>query len=61
VEIGCGLNVVAERKRPASDDAFPVLEMDGGDYVPRNLDCLAEEGRHVSIAVQRGASAEIPI
>jgi NADPH:quinone reductase-like Zn-dependent oxidoreductase len=23
--------------------------------------CLAEEGRHVSIAVQRGATAEIPI
>jgi NADPH:quinone reductase-like Zn-dependent oxidoreductase len=35
--------------------------MVGGDYVPRNLDCLAEEGRHVSIAVQRGAKAEIPI
>jgi len=35
--------------------------MVGGDYVPRNLACLAEEGRHVSIAVQRGASAEIPI
>ena len=35
--------------------------MVGGDYVPRNLACLAEEGRHVSIAVQRGATAEIPI
>lgn len=38
-----------------------VLDMVGGDYLSRNLDCLAEEGRHVSIAVQRGASAEIPI
>lgn len=38
-----------------------VLDMVGGDYLPRNLDCLGEEGRHVSIAVQRGASAEIPI
>lgn len=38
-----------------------VLDMVGGDYVPRNLECLAEEGRHVSIAVQRGAVAEIPI
>ena len=38
-----------------------VLDMVGGDYVPRNLACLAEEGRHVSIAVQRGASAEIQI
>jgi putative PIG3 family NAD(P)H quinone oxidoreductase len=38
-----------------------VLDMVGGDYVARNLSCLAEEGRHVSIAVQRGAGAEIPI
>jgi putative PIG3 family NAD(P)H quinone oxidoreductase len=38
-----------------------VMDMVGGDYVPRNLACLAEEGRHVSIAVQRGASAEIQI
>jgi NADPH:quinone reductase len=38
-----------------------VLDMVGGDYVPRNLACLAEEGRHVSVAAQRGASVEIPI
>jgi putative PIG3 family NAD(P)H quinone oxidoreductase len=38
-----------------------VIDMIGGDYVPRNLACLAKEGRHVSIAVQRGATAEIPI
>jgi putative PIG3 family NAD(P)H quinone oxidoreductase len=38
-----------------------VIDMVGGDYVPRNLACLAVEGRHVSIAVQRGASAEIQI
>jgi putative PIG3 family NAD(P)H quinone oxidoreductase len=36
-----------------------VLDMVGGDYVPRNLQCLAEDGRHVSIAVQRGATAEL--
>ncbi|HEY0114103.1 MAG TPA: NAD(P)H-quinone oxidoreductase [Allosphingosinicella sp.] len=36
-----------------------VLDMIGGDYVPRNIECLAEEGRHVSIAVQRGATAEL--
>jgi len=35
--------------------------MVGGDYVPRNLACLAEEGRHVSIAFQRGPTAEIAI
>ena len=38
-----------------------VVDMVGGDYVPRNLACLAKEGRHVSIAVQRGANAEVPI
>ena len=38
-----------------------VIDMVGGDYLPRNLACLAEDGRHVSIAVQRGVSAEIAI
>ena len=38
-----------------------VLDMVGGDYVPRNLQCLAEDGRHVSIAVQRGPTAQIPL
>lgn len=38
-----------------------VLDMVGGDYVPRNLQCLSEEGRHVSIAVQRGPVAEVNI
>jgi NADPH:quinone reductase len=38
-----------------------VLDMVGGDYVPRNLQCLADDGRHVSIAVQRGLDATIPV
>jgi NADPH2:quinone reductase len=38
-----------------------VLDMIGGDYVPRNLKSLADDGRHVSIAFQRGAKAEIAI
>jgi putative PIG3 family NAD(P)H quinone oxidoreductase len=38
-----------------------VLDMIGGDYLPRNLEALADDGRHVSIAFQRGARAEIPI
>lgn len=36
-----------------------VLDMVAGDYVPRNLKCLAEDGRHVTIAVLGGAKAEI--
>lgn len=36
-----------------------VLDMVAGDYVQRNLDCLKEDGRHVTIAVQGGLKAEI--
>ncbi len=38
-----------------------VLDMVGGDYVARNIACLADDGRHVSIAFQRGATAEVSI
>jgi NADPH:quinone reductase-like Zn-dependent oxidoreductase len=38
-----------------------VLDMIGGDYFPRNLQCLADDGRHVSIASQRGADASFKI
>jgi putative PIG3 family NAD(P)H quinone oxidoreductase len=38
-----------------------VLDMVGGDYIPRNLKLLAPYGRHVSIAVQHGKSAEVDI
>jgi putative PIG3 family NAD(P)H quinone oxidoreductase len=36
-----------------------VLDMVSGDYVPRNLKCLAEDGRHVTIAVLGGPRAEL--
>ncbi|HMO69290.1 MAG TPA: zinc-binding dehydrogenase, partial [Novosphingobium sp.] len=36
-----------------------VLDMVSGDYVARNLKCLAEDGRHVTIAVLRGVKAEL--
>jgi putative PIG3 family NAD(P)H quinone oxidoreductase len=36
-----------------------VLDMVAGPYVPRNLQCLREDGRHVTIAVQGGFVAEI--
>src|SRR3546814_11316423 len=38
-----------------------VLDMVGGDYLPRNIECLADDGRHVTIASQRGAKVEIHI
>jgi NADPH:quinone reductase len=36
-----------------------VLDMIGGDYIQKNLSILAVEGRHVSIATQRGVVAEV--
>jgi len=36
-----------------------VLDMVAGSYVPRNIKCLREDGRHVTIAVQGGLVAEI--
>jgi putative PIG3 family NAD(P)H quinone oxidoreductase len=36
-----------------------VLDMIGGDYIPRNLKCLGEDGRHVSIAVMSGPKATL--
>lgn len=38
-----------------------VLDMAGGDFVARNLECLKQGGRHVSIATLRGATAEVNI
>ena len=53
---------VAEAKRLTGERGVAVvLDMVGGDYLPRNLAALAEEGRHVSIAFQRGAKAELVI
>ena len=53
--------VEAVREFTAGKGVAVVLDMVGGDYLPRNLACLADDGRHVSIAFQRGATAEIPI
>lgn len=36
-----------------------VLDMVGGDYVPRNIECLADDGRHVSIATLGGPTTKI--
>jgi NADPH:quinone reductase len=69
VEIGAGHAIdykkrdfVAEVKKLTEGRGVQVvLDMIGGDYVARNLECLAEEGRHISIAAQGGAIAEVPL
>jgi putative PIG3 family NAD(P)H quinone oxidoreductase len=38
-----------------------VLDMVGGEYFPRNLAALKEDGRHVSIAFQKGGRLELDI
>lgn len=36
-----------------------ILDMVGGDYIPRNINALALDGRHVSIAFLRGGKATV--
>ena len=36
-----------------------ILDMVGGDYLPRNIRCLAVEGRLVQIALQQGPKAQM--
>ena len=38
-----------------------ILDMVGGDYIPRELNALAEEGRIVLIAFQRGLQASVDL
>ncbi|MFA5938936.1 MAG: NAD(P)H-quinone oxidoreductase [Sinimarinibacterium sp.] len=38
-----------------------ILDMVGGAYVPREISCLADDGRLVLIALLGGAKAEVPL
>ena len=38
-----------------------ILDMIGGDYIARNQSCLAENGRHISIAFQQGRTGSFDI
>jgi putative PIG3 family NAD(P)H quinone oxidoreductase len=49
----------AVREFTAGRGVDVVLDMVGGEYFARNLECLAVEGRLVAIATQRGAGAEL--
>ncbi|GAA4330395.1 NAD(P)H-quinone oxidoreductase [Pigmentiphaga soli] len=53
---------VAEIKRLTEGRGVDViLDMVGGDYTPRNLKCLADDGRIVLIALLGGSRAEIDL
>lgn len=45
----------------AEGGADVILDMVGGDYTPKNLDCLKPLGRNVLIATQAGARADIDL
>ena len=51
--------VVEVKKITDEQGVHIVLDMVAGSYVARNLQCLREDGRHVTIAVQGGMVAEI--
>ncbi|MDT0576097.1 NAD(P)H-quinone oxidoreductase [Croceicoccus sp. F390] len=51
---------VTEAKRITQGDGVDVLlDMVSGDYVARNLACLADNARHITIAVQQGTEATV--
>jgi NADPH:quinone reductase len=53
---------VAEvRRLTGGRGADVILDMVAGDYVPRELRCLADDGRLILIALLGGASAPIPL
>ena len=53
--------VAAAREATGGRGVDVILDLVGGDYTPRNLDALAEDGRLVQIAVQGGATAEVSL
>ncbi|MEO1512978.1 MAG: NAD(P)H-quinone oxidoreductase, partial [Planctomycetota bacterium] len=66
VDLGASLAVdykqddfVARIEKAHPDGVDVVLDMVGGDYVPRNLSLLRDRGRHLSIAFLRGPSTEL--
>jgi NADPH2:quinone reductase len=53
--------VAALREASAGRGVDVVLDMVGGDYLPRNLEVLAPQGRIVIIATQGGSTATIDL
>lgn len=54
------LDFVAETLRLTDGNGVDViLDIIGGDYLPRNIQCMASDARLVQIGLQRGVKAEI--
>jgi NADPH2:quinone reductase len=53
--------VVVVRELTAGRGADVILDMVAGDYVPREIECLADDGRLVIIALLGGAKATVDL
>lgn len=53
--------VVAARTHSGGRGMDVILDMVGGDYLPRNVELLAVDGRLVQISVLRGAKSELDL
>ncbi|MEO1226447.1 MAG: NAD(P)H-quinone oxidoreductase [Pseudomonadota bacterium] len=53
--------VAVAKEATAGKGVDLVLDMVGGDYLPRNIDALAVDGRHVSIAFLSGAKVALDL
>jgi putative PIG3 family NAD(P)H quinone oxidoreductase len=53
--------VAAARAHTGGRGVDVILDMVGGDYLPRNVELLAADGRLVQIALLRGARAELDL
>ena len=53
--------VAAVKEATAGRGVDVILDMVGGQYVPRNIDLLATDGRLVQIAIMGGAKAQIDL
>lgn len=51
--------VEAVKETTGGEGVDVILDMVGGDYVARNIECLRREGRLVNIAFLRGAKVEL--
>ena len=53
--------VVVAREHSGAHGMDVILDMVGGDYLPRNIEVLAADGRLVQIALLRGSKAELDL
>lgn len=53
--------VAAIKEATSGNGVDVVLDMIGGEYVPRNLELLAPRGRHISIATQKGRTVSVDL